>query len=212
MTDCRFVQLFRARQERDLKRLIPLGYTFDPQPKAIDFIERYCRHWEGEWAGQRLLFEPWQRERLGIIFGWLRPDGLRRFRTAYNEMPRKQGKSTEAGGVGNYLLIGDDEPGAQVYSTATKEDQARIVFENAKKMVQQSPRLRKFVDDYKKSLVVERSNSVFRPLGADSKTQDGLNVHGHICDELHAHRDCHAHGPGVQASAAELHHHHGRRL
>ena len=191
MNDCRYVELFRERQQRDLERLIPLGYTFDPCPRVIDFIEQYCRHWKGEWAGQLLELEPWQRERLGIIFGWYRPDGLRRFRTAYNEEPRKNGKTTEAAGVGNYLMIADDEPGAEIFSIATKEDQARLVFEDAKMMVKQSPDLSRFVEPLKKSLVVERSNSFFKPLGADSKTQDGLNVHGNICDEMHAHRDRH---------------------
>jgi phage terminase large subunit-like protein len=103
-------------------------------------------------------------------------------------VPRKNGKSEVGAAVGNYLTIADGEPGAEVYSTATKEDQAKIVWSTACEMVKQSPELRKWVKAMQKSLVCARTNSFFKPLGSDSDTQDGLNPHGHICDELHAHK------------------------
>lgn len=169
----------------------PLGFWFDDAAaaRAVTFIEQYCRHFEGEWAGQPLLLAEWQRFIFRTVFGWKRADGTRRFRVAYQEVARKNGKSTAIAAAGDYLLIADEEPGAQVYATATKEDQAKIVWGAAREMVKRSPALKRFVTIRQKALVCERLHSFFRPLGSDSETLDGLNPHGHLCDELHAHKD-----------------------
>lgn len=171
----------------------PKGFTFDPESgdRVVLFIERYCRHHKGEWAGRPLLLEDWQKDILRIVFGWKRADRTRRFRTAYIEVPRKQGKTEKAAGVGLYLLVADDEPGAEVYSTATKKDQAKLVWSFAGAMVARSPALRKFVQVFKTGITCERTASKFEPLSAESKTLDGLNAHGHISDEMHAHADRH---------------------
>jgi phage terminase large subunit-like protein len=168
----------------------PRGFWFDEveAERSVQFIETYCRHHKGEWAGQPLLLEDWQKFVQRVVYGWRRLDGTRRFRTAYEEVPRKNGKSERGAANGNYLMVADDEPGAEVYSTATKEDQAKIVWSAASAMVAQSPTLKKWVRAYQKSLACARTNSFFKPLGADSDTLDGLNPHGHICDELHAHK------------------------
>ena len=79
---------------------------------------------------------------VGCLFGWKRSDGLRRFRTAYCAVPRKNGKSTLSAGIGLYLLVADGEHGAEIYSAATSRDQARIVFDEAKRMVGSSPALK----------------------------------------------------------------------
>lgn len=171
----------------------PKGFRFDRDAgdRVVQFVEGYCRHFEGEWAGQPIVLAEWQREILRIVFGWLRADGTRRFRTAYIEVPRKNGKSTWAGGVGLYLTIADGEPGAQVYATATKKDQAKIVWGAASQMIAQSPRLRKYATAYKTAIACERLRAKFEPLAADSNTQDGFNAHAQIADEMHAHRDRH---------------------
>jgi phage terminase large subunit-like protein len=122
-------------------------------------------------------------------FGWRRADGSRRYRILYIEIPRKNAKSTTAAADGLYLLVGDQEPGAEVYSSATKKDQARIVHDAATQMVKASPQLGKWVKAYRNNLSCGRLNAKFEPLGADSNTLDGLNPHGNIVDELHAHRD-----------------------
>lgn len=106
-------------------------------------------------------------------------------------MPRKNGKSTLSAGIGLYLLVADREPGAEVYSAATSRDQARIVFDDAKRMVMSSPALRRRVSILINNLHVEASSSRFMPLSSDASTMDGLNVHGAIIDELHAHRTRH---------------------
>lgn len=189
-------RLSYERHERDLelckrKGGHPRGLKFDEAAgqRVITFIEKYCRHHKGEWSGRPLILEPWQKSILLSAFGWIRADGTRRFRTMYMEVARKNGKSELAGALGLYLLLGDHEPGAEVYSTATKKDQARIVWKTAAEMVKKSPELKRFIKCYQSSLVVERNSSSFQPLSAESNTLDGLNPHGNIVDELHAHRD-----------------------
>jgi phage terminase large subunit-like protein len=192
----KYERLAYERHERDLALCAqpgghPQGFTFDAKAgdRVIRFVEGYCRHFEGEWAGQPLMLEEWQRFVFRCVFGWKRADGTRRFRVAYQEVPRKNGKSTEAAGVANYLTFGDQEPGAQVYSTATKEDQAKIVWGAARSMVKMSPDLRRYATLRQKAIVCDRLASSYKPLGSDSDTLDGLNPHGHVCDELHAHKD-----------------------
>jgi phage terminase large subunit-like protein len=169
----------------------PKGFWFDPAraEEVVTWIQRYCRHSKGEWAGTLIVLEEWQKQILRIVFGWVRADGTRRFRTAYEEVPRKNAKSTIVAAVGLYLMVGDQEPGAEVYSSATKEDQATIVWGAADAMVKQSTELRKFVRPRKKNLSCARLLSKFEPLGADSETLDGLNVHGNLVDETHAHKN-----------------------
>lgn len=194
----KYERLCWERHDRDLELAArpgghPKGFTFDPLAgeRAVAFIEKYCKHHKGEWAGRALILEDVQKKILRIVFGWMRKDGTRRFRTVYIEIPRKNGKSEIAGGVGLYLLIADNEPGAEVYSTATKKDQAKIVWGAAEAMVKQSPALRKYVKTYKNSLSCERLGSKFEPLSAESGTMDGLNAHAQIADESHAHKDRH---------------------
>jgi phage terminase large subunit-like protein len=154
---------------------------------AIEFFG-FLRHSKGEWAGQTFALAPWQAFLVGSLFGWKRSDGLRRFRTAYCAVPRKNGKSTLSAGIGLYLLVADGEHGAEIYSAATSRDQARIVFDEAKRMVASSPALKRRVGSLINNLHVVATASRFMPLSSDSSTMDGLNVHGAIIDELHAHR------------------------
>jgi phage terminase large subunit-like protein len=192
----KYEQLARARQTRDLAS--PRGFIYDEKAAArvVGFIEKYCKHYEGEWGGKPIRLEDWQkRDVIGPIFGWKRADGTRRFRTAYIEIPRKNGKSFLCSALALYLLIADGEPGAQVYSSATKEEQAAIVWKGAMEMVKASPDLSRFIEihgENKKTggtIFCHRTRSYFRPLGADSTTLDGLNPHAQIVDELHEHKD-----------------------
>ncbi len=190
-TPGKFERLWLERHERDLLTGAARGLTYDPVAgdRPVKFIEGYCRHHKGEWAGQPLILEELQRKMLRHVFGWMRSDGTRRFRTAYVEWPRKNGKSELAGGAGLFLQVADNEPGAEVYSSATKRDQAKIVWDTAAAMVKHSPELKRFVKLYRGNISCERLGSKFEPLSADSGTLDGLNPHGNIVDELHAHKD-----------------------
>lgn len=206
----RYETLARARHLRDLRLAYPVtgaapldadearattqhprGFWFDhgAADHAVAFVERNCKHHKGEWAGLPLLLEEWEQDIVRTVFGWMLPDGTRRFRIAYVELPRKQGKSELAAALGLYLLAADREPGAEVYCTATKKDQAKIVHDTAIAMVRASRRLQRYMQVYRNNISVPRLNAKFEPLGADSDTLDGLNPHGNIVDELHAHRD-----------------------
>ena len=193
---CHLVRLACDRHLRDLKTAKMRGLRWDPDAAqhAIDFF-RFLRHSKGRWAGSIVELEPWQQFRIGCVFGWMRWDEdlgrwVRRFRTAYNSVARKNGKSTEAAGVGLYLLDADAEPGSEVYAAATKRDQAKIVWGEAARMVRKSPDLLKRIRvlEGKGNMSVLDTESKFEPLGADKDTLDGLNVHGALIDELHAHK------------------------
>lgn len=153
----------------------------------IDFF-RLLRHSKGEWARQPFELQHWQQFVVGSVFGWIRKDGTRRFRTVYEELPRKQGKSTKLAGVGLACLMADEEPGAEIYTAATKRDQARIIFDEAKRMVRASPELRRKLGIFKLNLSIDSTASKFEPLSSDERTLDGLNPHAVLIDELHKHK------------------------
>jgi phage terminase large subunit-like protein len=139
---------------------------------------------------QPLALSDWQaNEIIRPLFSWKRADGTRKYRTAYIQIPRKAGKSTLSAGIALYMLLADKEPGAEVYSAAADRDQAAIVFEMAKGMVDASEPLRKRTQSYKRSLVVPSTASSYKVLSSDAYTKHGLNAHAIIFDELHAQPD-----------------------
>ncbi|MDE3016356.1 MAG: terminase large subunit, partial [Pseudomonadota bacterium] len=153
---------------------------------AIAFFS-HLRHSTGEWAGQTFELQPWQCFIVGSIYGWKRADGLRRFRTSYVEVARKNGKSVLLAGTALYALVADGELGSHVYAAATTRDQARIVFGEAERMVDASPALRARITRTVNNLAVMKTSSWFRPLSADATKMDGLNVHFAAVDEVHEH-------------------------
>jgi len=175
----------RGRDRSSRKR----GFWFDKAAadRACRFFEQRLAHVKGEWAGQPFVLTKWQREKIvRPLFGWKRPDGLRRYRRVYLEVPRKNGKSTLAGGIALYLLFADGEEGAEIYSAAAARDQAGIVFEPARAMVEHSPKLRSRAEIYRRSIVFPDLGASYKVLSADAPSKHGLNAHGVIFDELHA--------------------------
>ena len=172
----------------DLKAGKARGLVWDRDAAlhAIEFFS-HLRHSTGEWAGQQFDLQPWQQFVVGAVFGWKRADGLRRFRTAYVEVARKNGKSALLAGIALYALVADGEAGAHVYAAATTRDQARIVFGEAERMVAASPALSARVTRTVNNLAVLPTASWFRPLSADASKMDGLNVHFAAVDEVHEH-------------------------
>lgn len=160
----------------------------DAADKAVWFFEQ-LRHFDGEFAGQPFVLADWQEwDIIRPLFGWkCLADGTRRFRKAYKEIARGNGKSMLEAGIAAYMFLADKEYGAQVYTAATKEEQAQIVWGMARRAMELSPTLRSEFQSFKKSLYNEYLGSTFRPLGRDSKTQDGFRVHCGIIDEYHAH-------------------------
>lgn len=186
------VMLACKRHLNDLKKsktkAFPYKFDVDLANRYLDFFS-LLKHSKGELAGQPIHLELWQCFRIGSVFGWVHKEtGLRRFFEAYHQVPRKNGKSTEAAGVGVELLTIDREQGAEVYSAATKKDQARIIFDEAKRMVNASSHIKKHINIYQTNMSMPMSNSKFEPLSSDANSLDGLNIHGGIIDELHAHK------------------------
>jgi len=188
---CKWVRLACERHVRDLQHGEDRGLWFDERTaKQVLAFFSLCKHSKGEWAGMPLLLEPWQQFVIGSIFGWKREDGMRRFRTGYIEVARKNGKTTAfLAATGLYLLLADGEPGAEVYSAATKRDQARISHAEATRMAKTSPAIRREVNVVRDNIHIVDTASKFEPLGADADTMDGLNIHGALIDEVHAHKN-----------------------
>jgi len=185
-------QLVRRACDRHLHDLAhgkDRGLWFDANAAqhVLDFFG-FLRHSKGEWGGQPIALEPWQQFSLWTLCGWKRADGLRRFRTAYQSVARKNGKSTICSGVGLYLLLADGEPGAEVYACATKREQAKIVFGEAQRMARASAEIGKRLTLLKENMHSVATASKFEPLSSEADTLDGLNVHGALIDELHAHK------------------------
>ena len=152
----------------------------------IEFAENYCKHSKGKYGGKPVVLELWEKALLSTVFGFIDINGNRKYREAILIVGKKNGKSLIASIVGLYLLIGDGEPGPEIYAVATKKDQAKIIWLESKRMVMKSPTLRKRVKPLTHELSSEEFNSgVFKALASDSDTLDGLNVHGVLMDEIH---------------------------
>lgn len=191
---CKWVKAACQRQLDDLARendpAWPYYFDEDAADRVCVFIG-LLRHVKSKWQGNRIALEPFQEFSLCCVFGWKRKaDHLRRFRSVYEELPRKNAKSTKVAGVALYMLIADGEFGAEVYSVATTREQARIVFDIAQQMARMDGEFRsKFgIAALTHSLVVRESGSKFTPLAAEGSTLDGLNTSCAIIDELHAHK------------------------
>jgi len=181
----------------------PWVFDIDKANQPIEFIERFCKHSKGKWIGKPVKLELFQKAKIQAVYGFVHKDtGLRRCREVFTCVGRKNGKSTEKAATGNYMLVGDGEGGSEVYSVATKRDQARIVFSEAVNMISQSPALSKHVKKRKSDLYFPVTFSKFEPLASDSNSLDGLNTHNCIMDELHAIKDRNLYDVMKQSMAA----------
>lgn len=155
--------------------------------RAVAFIQN-LKHTKGKWDGKPFLLLPWQEQIVRDIFGIVRPDGKRQFRSAYIEIPKKNGKSELAAAIALYLLYGDGEASAEVYGCANDRNQASIVFDVAKRMVEKSPALlrRSKIAAATKRIVNYRNAGFYQVLSAETGTKHGLNISGLVFDEIHA--------------------------
>jgi phage terminase large subunit-like protein len=155
---------------------------------AVDFFPKFLRHSKGQWAGKSFELIAWQRDELLMpLFGWVRADGTRRYRRVFIEVPKKNGKSTLASGIGLYMLAADGEAGAEVYSVAADKDQASIVHGEAIRMAQASEVLAGClkVNKSTRNILYSVTNSWYRALSSEPGGKEGLNIHAAIIDELH---------------------------
>lgn len=157
---------------------------------AIDFIEKFCKHSKGKWGGKPVVLELWQKAFIGALFGVIKKStGKRRFNEAILLIGRKNGKSLIASAISLYMMIADGEAGAECYAVATKRDQAKIIWEEALKMVKKSPSLLSIIKCRTNLLKCDVFESTFKPLSSESNTLDGLNTHYAGMDEIHAWKD-----------------------
>ncbi|WP_307994244.1 terminase large subunit [uncultured Intestinibacter sp.] len=167
-------------------------YIFDEERalRPIKFIETFCKHSKGEWAGKPVILELFQKAYISALFGFIdKETNLRRYKESMFYVARKNGKSTMLSGIAAYMMIADNEAGAEIYSCATKKDQAKLVFDETLNMINQSPYLSKHIKKRKSDLYFPLTMSKFQPLGKNSDTLDGLNAHCVIIDELHGVKD-----------------------
>ena len=163
-------------------------YYFDKSAakKAVGFIETFITHTKGELSGQPFLLEDWQKKIVSDLFGWKnKKTDLRKYRTAYIQIGRKNGKSTLASALALYMLFADDERGSEIYSAAGDRQQAGIVHEIAKGMIVANPELSKRSKVYRNSIVNESKGNFYQAISSDSKTKHGFNANCIIFDELH---------------------------
>lgn len=157
---------------------------------CIDFIEKFCKHSKGKWGGKPVVLELWQKAFLCALFGILiKATGKRRFNEAILLIGRKNGKSLLASAISIYMMIADNEAGAECYAVATKRDQAKIIWQEAMSMVKKSPFLLSVIKCRTNELKCELFESTFKPLSSESNTLDGLNTHYAGMDEVHAWKD-----------------------
>lgn len=202
---CRWTIAACQRQLDDLAKQQTPGfpYRYDAGRGArVCLMVELMPHIKGRWATKTIRLEPWQIFIYMTVFSWVfataasadvamaAKDGLRRFRTVYIEVPRKNTKSTMTAPVGLYMLAADGEDGAECYAAATTRDQARIVFDVGKAMAKRTPAFceRFGVDVLTHAIVVEDAEAVFKALSSEDNSLDGLNPHFACIDELHAHK------------------------
>lgn len=175
------------RHVSDLQHAMELGIYFDEKAgkKALAFCQ-VVKHYQGEWAGQEFIPEGWQCFILWSIFGWKTKGGIRRYKYAAVEVPRKNGKTMLGAIIALYGLVADGELGAQVFSAAVDKDQAAICWRAACRMVEQSPVLQKMLTVWTTSIAYDKAASFYKPLSKETRNKDGLNPHFAICDEMHA--------------------------
>lgn len=168
----------------------PFYFDEDVGNHAIEFIETFCKHYQGEHAGELVQLELFQKAFVQSLFGWLEKEtGYRRYREYFFEVPRKHGKSFLSACIAVYMLVADGEDGAEIYSAATKLDQAKIIYNAAKNIIDQSEELRALVKSTREGLSFKMTRSIMKALPNESKSLDGLNIHFAALDEIHEQRD-----------------------
>lgn len=180
-----FFNNFTQKEEKHI-------YVFDEKKslRPIHFIEKYCKQSKGKWSGKNIRLELWQKAFIQAAFGFVDKDtGFRQYTKVALFVARKNGKSTIVSGLANYMLTKDGEGGAEIYSLATKREQAKIIWEESKKMINKSPALKKRIRCLVGGIYYDATDSFFRPLSSESNSLDGVNAHFVTADEVHAWKD-----------------------
>lgn len=170
----------------DLEHPDEFYYSAKRANHVIEFVENFCHHSKGAQGGKPVRLELWEKALLAAAFGFIDIEGNRKYREVLLIIGRKNGKSLLASAVGLYMLMADGEAGAECYSCATKREQAKIIWQEAKRMIAKSPSLSKRTRSLVGEIAADFCDGTFKPLASDSNTLDGLNVHCALLDEIHA--------------------------
>jgi phage terminase large subunit-like protein len=189
---CTYVHQAISRHQADLQRR-DIYFDSKPGEVAAKFFN-ILQHYKGSFRGQNFELSSWQHWLISRLLGWKKADGTRRYTDLYLEVPRKNGKTSLLAGLALYLMLMDGESAPEIYTAATKEDQAKLLIDEAAKISKQTPGLKKYLKYYTyngihRLIQVQDNNGFAKPLGRDSDTQDGLNVFAGMIDEYHAHKD-----------------------
>lgn len=185
-----------SRHLRDLVEGPKRGLTWDPAKAqhAIDFFEKVLKLNGGQFEGQPFRLIHWQKFIVGSIFGWMGPDGYRRFRKAFVETGKGSGKSPLAAGIGLFMMFADNEPGAEIYSAAVDKDQAKVLFRDAVSMARQSPAISKRArfsggQGNEWNIAWIEKGAFFRPISSETsgRGKSGFRPHCVLLDEIHEH-------------------------
>ena len=180
-------------------------YKFDEElgQHHIDFIERFCKQSKGRWGGQPIKLELFQKAKLQLVFGWVDINTeFRRFRQVDDYRGRKCGKSTETAAVEWDVALNDHESGPEIYCTANKKDQAKIIFEECVNMRKQSPALSAVSKKRQSDIYIPSVMGTIKALASDSSTMDGLNSHFFSLDEFHEQKNRKLYDVMIQSQSA----------
>lgn len=190
ITACTEIKAIYERLTKETEGTEEFYFSEEAGQHAIDFIEGFCRHYQGEKAGQLVRLELFQKAFVQALFGFLeRGTNLRRFREYFFEVTRRHGKSFLSACIALYMLVADGEDGAEIYTAATKLDQAKIIYNAAKAIIEQDKDLHALVKSTREGLNFRMTRSVMKPLPSESKSLDGLNIHFAALDEIHEQKD-----------------------
>lgn len=185
-----YARLVKEMELSEKDDTFPFWFSEEQGEYVINFIETYCKHYQGELAGSYCKLELFQKAFVQSLFGWLEKEtNRRRFREYFFEVARKHGKSFLSGCIAIYMLVADGENGAEIYSAATKLDQAKIIFNVAKNIVDQNEDLRALIKSTREGLSFKMTRSMMKALPNESKSLDGLNIHFAALDEIHEQKD-----------------------
>ena len=162
-----------------------IEWEYDPKRAnhAIEFVENFCKHSKGKLGGEPFILELWQKAMTAALFGFVHKiDQTRKYREFILIVARKNGKSAWGSAIALYMMVADGEPGPEIVSAATKKDQAKIIWLEAKRMVRKSPTLSKRIRGLVAELISDFNEGSFKPLSSDSNTLDGLNIHASLID------------------------------
>lgn len=188
ITACEKIKAVYKRLAEDCKSKGKYHFDIDRATRPIIFVESFCKQSKGN-MGEPIVLSLFQKAMIQAVFGFVDKNERRRYNEVLMIMGRKNGKSVLLSALGLYCMIADHEGGAEVDCVASKKDQARIVFNEAKNMVTQSPYLAKYIRKRKSDMYSDFNFGVFQPLASDSNTLDGLNMSCGIIDELHSIKD-----------------------